>query len=38
MVFFREVRHAYGRTALLLSGGGSLGSFHIVSRRGRGRQ
>jgi hypothetical protein len=24
-----EVRHAYGRTALLLSGGGSLGSFHI---------
>lgn len=27
----REVRHAYGRTALLLSGGGSLGSFHIVS-------
>jgi hypothetical protein len=27
----REVRHAYGRTALLLSGGGGLGSFHIVS-------
>jgi hypothetical protein len=35
----REVRHAYGRTALLLSGGGSLGSFHIVSlalKRGQG--
>lgn len=29
--FFREVRHAYGRTALLLSGGGGLGTFHIVS-------
>lgn len=29
--FFRETRHAFGRTALLLSGGGGLGSFHIVS-------
>jgi hypothetical protein len=29
--FFKETRHAYGRTALLLSGGGGLGSFHIVS-------
>jgi len=28
--FFRETRHAFGRTALLLSGGGSLGSFHLV--------
>ncbi|KAF6256280.1 acyl transferase/acyl hydrolase/lysophospholipase [Scenedesmus sp. NREL 46B-D3] len=27
--FFKETRHAYGRTALLLSGGGGLGSFHI---------
>ena len=26
--FFSETRHAYGRTALLLSGGGSLGMFH----------
>ena len=25
----QETRHAYGRTALLLSGGGSLGSFHL---------
>lgn len=29
--FFKETRHAYGRTALLLSGGGGLGCFHIVS-------
>jgi hypothetical protein len=29
--FFRETRHAFGRTALLLSGGGGLGSFHLVS-------
>jgi hypothetical protein len=29
--FFKETRHAYGRTALLLSGGGGLGSFHLVS-------
>lgn len=29
--FFRETRHAFGRTALLLSGGGSLGTFHLVS-------
>ncbi|GAX78039.1 hypothetical protein CEUSTIGMA_g5481.t1 [Chlamydomonas eustigma] len=27
--FFREVRHAFGKTALLLSGGGSLGTFHM---------
>ncbi|WIA29719.1 hypothetical protein OEZ86_012199 [Tetradesmus obliquus] len=27
--FFKETRHAYGRTALLLSGGGGLGSFHL---------
>lgn len=26
--FFSETRHAYGRTALMLSGGGSLGMFH----------
>ena len=31
LAFFKETRHAYGRTALLLSGGGGLGSFHIVS-------
>lgn len=29
LAFFRETRHAFGRTALLLSGGGGLGSFHI---------
>lgn len=27
--FFREMRHAYGRTALVLSGGGSFGFFHF---------
>lgn len=34
LAFFKETRHAYGRTALLLSGGGGLGSFHIVSGGG----
>ena len=34
LAFFREARHAYGRTALLLSGGGGLGSFHIVRAAG----
>lgn len=32
LAFFRETRHTFGRTALLLSGGGGLGSFHLVSR------
>lgn len=27
--FFRELRHIHGRTALLLSGGASLGTFHM---------
>jgi TAG lipase/steryl ester hydrolase/phospholipase A2/LPA acyltransferase len=27
--FFREVRHSFGRTALLLSGGASFGTFHM---------
>ncbi|KAI7844766.1 hypothetical protein COHA_001648 [Chlorella ohadii] len=27
--FLKETRHAFGRTALLLSGGGSLGAFHL---------
>jgi TAG lipase/steryl ester hydrolase/phospholipase A2/LPA acyltransferase len=31
LAFLKETRHAFGRTALLLSGGGGLGSFHIVS-------
>lgn len=30
LAFLRETRHAFGRTALLLSGGGGLGSFHLV--------
>lgn len=30
--FFREMRHAYGRTALVLSGGGSFGFFHFGGR------
>ena len=29
--FLQETRHAFGRTALLLSGGGSLGCYHLVS-------
>jgi hypothetical protein len=28
--FLREARHAFGRTALVLSGGGSFGAFHLV--------
>lgn len=28
--FLRETRHCYGRTALVLSGGGALGVFHLV--------
>jgi TAG lipase/steryl ester hydrolase/phospholipase A2/LPA acyltransferase len=27
--FFRETRHSYGRTSLLLSGGASFGTFHM---------
>ncbi len=27
--FLQETRHAFGRTALVLSGGGSLGTFHV---------
>ncbi|GAB4818543.1 hypothetical protein N2152v2_005589 [Parachlorella kessleri] len=27
--FLREARHAFGRTALVLSGGGSFGAFHL---------
>ena len=29
LAFFNETRHAYGRTALLLSGGAYLGFYHI---------
>lgn len=29
LVFMHETRHAFGRTALLLSGGASLGAFHV---------
>ncbi|KAB1205495.1 Triacylglycerol lipase SDP1 [Morella rubra] len=29
LIFMHETRHAFGRTALLLSGGASLGAFHI---------
>jgi TAG lipase / steryl ester hydrolase / phospholipase A2 / LPA acyltransferase len=34
---FQEIRHTFGKTALVLSGGGALGTFHLVrfySRRG----
>lgn len=30
--FLQETRHAFGRTALLLSGGGALGAFHLVNQ------
>ncbi|KAI3711296.1 hypothetical protein L2E82_41280 [Cichorium intybus] len=29
LAFLHETRHAFGRTTLLLSGGASLGSFHV---------
>lgn len=29
LAFFNETRHAYGRTALLLSGGAALGMYHL---------
>jgi TAG lipase / steryl ester hydrolase / phospholipase A2 / LPA acyltransferase len=29
LAFVQETRHAFGRTVLLLSGGASLGSFHV---------
>ncbi len=29
LAFFNEIRHAYGRSALLLSGGAALGLYHI---------
>lgn len=28
--FLRETRHTFGRSALVLSGGGALGVFHLV--------
>jgi len=31
--FLRHARHTFGRTALVLSGGGALGCFHLVSFR-----
>ena len=35
--FLRHTRHTFGRTALVLSGGGALGCFHLVRTRGSGR-
>jgi TAG lipase/steryl ester hydrolase/phospholipase A2/LPA acyltransferase len=29
LAFFNEIRHSYGRTALLLSGGAALGIYHV---------
>ena len=29
LAFLQETRHCFGRTALLLSGGGTLGTFHV---------
>ena len=28
--FIKLTRHAFGRTAIVLSGGGALGAFHLV--------
>ena len=28
--FFQETRHTFGQSALVLSGGGALGAFHLV--------
>lgn len=36
LAFLRESRHAFGRTALVLSGGGSFGAFHMASAPGLG--
>jgi len=33
LAFFNETRHAYGRTALLLSGGAYMGYYHLGSYR-----
>ena len=38
LAFLRETRHAFGRTALVLSGGGSFGSFHMVRARACARE
>jgi hypothetical protein len=32
LAFLQEARHAFGRTALMLSGGGTHGSFHLGVR------
>jgi TAG lipase/steryl ester hydrolase/phospholipase A2/LPA acyltransferase len=32
--FLRHARHTFGRTALVLSGGGALGCFHLVCSHG----
>jgi predicted acylesterase/phospholipase RssA len=29
LAFFNELRHAYGRTAFMMSGGASLGYYHV---------
>jgi TAG lipase/steryl ester hydrolase/phospholipase A2/LPA acyltransferase len=34
LAFLQEARHAFGRTALMLSGGGTHGSFHLGVRGG----
>ena len=30
LAFFHQTRHSYGRTALLLSGGATMGLFHLA--------
>ena len=38
LVFLQETRHCFGRTALMMSGGGTLGTFHIGVARALNRK
>ena len=38
LAFLQETRHCFGRTALLLSGGGTLGTFHVGVARALSQQ
>jgi len=38
LVFLQETRHCFGRTALMMSGGGTLGTFHVGVARALNRK
>ena len=38
LVFLQETRHCFGRTALMMSGGGTLGTFHVGVARALNRR